>query len=62
MKKGVSALLWTLVVISVVLQLVNALFPNTIPLLHCSVAPGSTIGGIIELEGFPDTAHAHSHT
>src|SRR5258708_26123165 len=31
MKKGVTPLLWTLVVIDVVLTLVNAVFPNHIP-------------------------------
>src|SRR5712692_4524500 len=31
MKKGVTPLLWTLVVINVVLTLVNAVFPNHIP-------------------------------
>src|SRR5437763_15611929 len=31
MKKGVTPLLWTLVVLNVVLPLVNALFPNHIP-------------------------------
>jgi len=31
MKKGVTPLLWTLVVINVVLSLVNAVFPNHIP-------------------------------
>src|SRR5256714_2505391 len=33
MKKGVTPLLWTLVVIDVVLTLVNAIFPNHIPVL-----------------------------
>jgi putative membrane protein len=33
MKKGVTPLLWTLVVINVVLTLVNAVFPNHIPVL-----------------------------
>ncbi|HBE28276.1 MAG TPA: hypothetical protein DDW25_05220 [Ktedonobacter sp.] len=32
MKKGVTPLLWTLVVINVVLSLVNAVFPNHIPI------------------------------
>src|SRR6266853_6399373 len=32
MKKGVTPLLWTLVVIDVVLTLVNAVFPNHIPI------------------------------
>src|SRR5438477_6703895 len=31
MKKGVTPLLWTLVVLNVVLTLVNAVFPNHIP-------------------------------
>ena len=31
MKKGVTPLLWTLVVINIVLTLVNAVFPNHIP-------------------------------
>src|SRR6266705_6103098 len=31
MKKGVTTLLWTLVVLNVVLTLVNAVFPNHIP-------------------------------
>src|SRR2546421_9501273 len=33
MKKGVTPLLWTLVVLNVVLTLVNAVFPNHIPVL-----------------------------
>src|SRR5258708_37932023 len=32
MKKGVTPLLWTLVVLNVVLTLVNAVFPNHIPI------------------------------
>jgi hypothetical protein len=31
MNKGVSPLLWTLVLLNVVLTLVNAVFPNHIP-------------------------------
>src|SRR5438270_11913351 len=31
MKKGVTPLLWTLVLLNVVLTLVNAVFPNNIP-------------------------------
>src|SRR5438309_10026898 len=33
MKKGVTPLLWTLVLLNVVLTLVNAVFPNHIPVL-----------------------------
>lgn len=39
MKKGVTPLLWTLVVIDVVLTLVNAVFPNHIPVLLLILMP-----------------------
>ncbi len=39
MKKGVTPLLWTLVVINVVLTLVNAVFPNHIPVLILILMP-----------------------
>jgi uncharacterized membrane protein len=39
MKKGVTPLLWTLVVISVVLTLVNAVFPKHIPILLLILMP-----------------------
>src|SRR6266849_5475993 len=39
MKKGVTPLLWTLVLINVVLTLVNAVFPNHIPILILILMP-----------------------
>src|SRR5258708_2898586 len=39
MKKGVTLLLWTLVGISVVLTLVNAIFPNHLPILILILMP-----------------------
>src|SRR5712692_5858107 len=39
MKKGVTALLWTLVLINVVLTLLNAVFPNHLPVLILIVMP-----------------------
>ena len=39
MKKGITPLLWTLVLLNVVLTLVNAVFPNHIPVLLLILMP-----------------------